>query len=256
MTRPWRSAADDAAREPRPPRLLASLLTTSMRFGASSATVDLWYVDLDVTGEVLEGLRSWLSGDELARSQRLRSALARTRYIAGRAALRGVLAGRLGCSPTAVRFTYGKHGKPRLAGGPGDIDFNLAHSEGEAVVGLASGAAIGVDIEVPRPVHDIESLARLVFSDVERRELELASDPLRAFLNGWTRKEAYLKGLGLGLTVPLGEITVSLSATASLLASGLRNQAASSWRLLNATHPRAVVALAIGPADTVSGSGH
>jgi len=72
-----------------------------------------------------------------------------------------------------------------------------------------------------------------VFSDVERRELKLARDPVSAFLNGWTRKEAYVKALGMGLTAPLREITVSLSDRAALFSAGLRDQSASYWRLLS-----------------------
>jgi len=100
---------------------------------------------------------------------------------------------------------------------------------------------------VTRPVPDVESLARLVFSDAERDELEHAPDPVLAFLNGWTRKEAYVKALGLGLTAPLTEIIVSLSERAALLSAGVRGQSASNWRLLNVPHPRALVAVALGP---------
>ena len=229
-----------------------NLATTSIRLDASSRSLDLWYVGLDVSAESLSCFRHWLSDDELAKAERFRSDLDRARYIVGRATLRGVLADRLGCSPANIRFSYGKNGKPMLEGGRGHIEFNLAHSGGEAVIALASSAAIGVDIELVRPIADIESLARLVFSDVERRELELAPNPLSAFLNGWTRKEAYVKALGLGLTAPLTEITVSLSSGAALLSTGLGDQTVSNWRLLNVPHPRAVVALALGPRlDTI-----
>jgi len=134
-----------------------------------------------------------------------------------------------------------------LDGARGHLEFNLAHCGGDAVIALTDCAAIGVDIELLQPVPDVESLARLVFSDVERRELELAPDPVSAFLNGWTRKEAYVKALGLGLTAPLTEIIVSLSERAALLSTGLPGQSASNWRLLNVPHPRAVVAVALGP---------
>jgi len=134
-----------------------------------------------------------------------------------------------------------------LEGGRGHVEFNLAHSGGDAVIVLADGASVGVDIELHRPISDVESLARLVFSDVERRELKLAPDLVSAFLNGWTRKEAYVKALGMGLTAPLREITVSLSDRAALFSTGLRDQSASYWRLLSVPHPRAVVALALGP---------
>src|ERR1700746_417432 len=134
-----------------------------------------------------------------------------------------------------------------LKGGRGHVGFNIAHSGGDAVIALADRAAVGVDIELHRPISDVESLARLVFSDVERRELEFAPDPVSAFLNGWTRKEAYVKALGLGLTAPLGKITVSLASRAAPLSTGLRDHPASNWCLLNVPHPRAVVALALSP---------
>lgn len=224
-----------------------NLAMTSVRFGASYASLDLWCVDLDVTADALSCLRQWLSDDELVRAQRFHSDLNRARYIVGRATLRCVLAERLGCSPAAIRLSYGANGKPMLEGGRGHVEFNLAHSGGDAVIALADHVAVGVDIELLRPIADVGSLAHLVFSDVERRELELAPDPVSAFLNGWTRKEAYVKALGLGLAAPLNEITVSLSARAALLSTGLRDQSASNWRLLNVPHPRAVVALALGP---------
>jgi 4'-phosphopantetheinyl transferase len=214
----------------------------------SCTSVGLWYVDLDVSAGALSRFRRWLSKDELAKAERFRSDLSRARYIAGRAALRHVLADRLGCSPAEVRIAYGTDGKPMLEGGRGDVDFSLAHSEGEGVIALAGGAAVGVDIELIRPLADVEAMAQLVFSDVECRELDRASDPVSAFLNGWTRKEAYVKALGLGLTAPLTEITVSLSGRAELFSTGLRDQSVSDWRLFNVPHPRAVVAMALGPA--------
>ncbi len=223
------------------------LAMTSIRVGASYTSLDLWYVDLDVGADASSYFTHWLSDDELAKAKRFRSDLHRARYIVGRAALRRVLADRLGCSPPAIRFSYGRNGKPTVEGARGHVEFNLAHSGGDAVIALAGDAAIGVDIELLRPIHDVESLARLVFSDVERRELEFASDPVSAFLNGWTRKEAYVKALGLGLTAPLTEITVSLSGRAALFSTGLKEQSVSNWRLLNVPHPRALVAVALGP---------
>src|SRR5213082_489871 len=188
-----------------------NLARTTLRVGTSCASLDLWYVDLDVTADAPDCFRHWLSDDELGRAEHFHSALDRSRYLVGRIALRRVLADRLGCSPAAVRLSYGRNGKPMLESARGHLVFNLAHCGGDAVIALTACAAIGVDIELLQPVPDVESLARLVFSDVERRELALAPDPVSAFLNGWTRKEAYVKALGLGLTAPLMEITVSRS---------------------------------------------
>lgn len=224
-----------------------NLAPTNIPVGASSTCLDLWYVDLDVTADALSCFRDWLSDDEIARADRFHSDIHRARYIVGRAALRCALADRLSCSPVAVRFSYGTNGKPMLEGGQGHVEFNLAHCGGDAVIALAGGAVVGVDVELLQPIADVESLARLVFSDDERRELDLAPDPVLAFLNGWTRKEAYVKALGLGLTAPLSEITVSLSSGPKLISTGLQDQSVSNWRLLSVPHPRAVVALALGP---------
>ncbi len=172
---------------------------------------------------------------------------ARARYIVGRATLRRVLADRLGCSPAAIRLSFGRNGKPMLEGGRGHVEFNLAQRRRSGHRTRRWCCRRSGHRELHRPISDVESLARLVFSDVERRELKLARDPVSAFLNGWTRKEAYVKALGMGLTARLREITVSLSDRAALFATGLRDQSASYWRLLSVPHPRAVVARALGP---------
>src|SRR2546429_7897460 len=110
----------------------ANLATTTLRVGMSYASLDLWYVDLDVRADARGSFRHWLSDDELGRAERFHSDLDRARYVVGRIALRRVLADRLGCPPAAVRLAYGRNGKPMLAGGRGHLEFNLAHCGGGA----------------------------------------------------------------------------------------------------------------------------
>ena len=129
-----------------------NIAPTGIRFDASHTSLDLWYVGLDVTADI-SSFRHWLSDGELVRAERFHFGLHRARYIVGRAALRFVLANRLGCSPAAVRFSYGRNGKPMLESGQGNIEFNLAHSGGDAVIAVAGGVAIGVDIELLRPMR-------------------------------------------------------------------------------------------------------
>src|SRR5947199_4546153 len=179
-----------------------NLATTTIRVGTSYAPLDLWYVDLDTRAGARGSFRHWLSDDGLGRAERFHSDLDRSRYVVGRLALRRVLADRLGCSPAAVRFSYGKNGKPMLEGARGHLEFNLAHCGGDAVIALTECAAVGVDIELLRPVPDVESLARLVVSDAEPRELELARHPVSAVLNGSTSKQAYLQAPGLWPMAP------------------------------------------------------
>src|SRR5262245_3630181 len=166
-----------------------SLPPPSIRAGRSDMSLEVWYVDLDANADAFSGFALWLSDDEIVRAERFPSDLSRIRYVVGRAALRQVLADRLGCSPTAIRFDYGAHGKPMIEGSQGQVEFNVAHSGGDAVIAVAGRGAVGVDIERFRPIADVGSLAHLVFSELELRELELAPDPMSAFLNGWTRKE-------------------------------------------------------------------
>src|SRR5205823_12620460 len=123
-----------------------NLATTTIRVGTSYASLDLWYVDLDVGADAPGCCRHWLSDDELGRAERFHSDLDRSRYVVGRIALRRVLADRLGCSPAAVRFSYGTNGKPMLEGARGHLEFNLAHCGGDAVIALTECAAVGVDI--------------------------------------------------------------------------------------------------------------
>src|SRR5437763_15267916 len=129
-----------------------NLATTTIRVGTSYAPLDLWYVDLDVRDGARGSFRHWLSDDELGRAERFHSDLDRSRYVVGRLALRRVLADRLGCSPAAVRFSYGKNGKPMLEGARGHLEFNLAPSGGGAVTALTDCAPARVDSPLPPPV--------------------------------------------------------------------------------------------------------
>jgi 4'-phosphopantetheinyl transferase len=121
-------------------------------------------------------------------------------------------------------------GKPFLTGGP---EFNLSHSGDLLLLGVAASGRLGVDIEVVRPMEDIEDLAARHFSEDEVRAL-LSYPPqerLRAFFRGWTRKEAFIKGLGRGLSVALDSFSVSLAPDTrqALHRSDLSEEDAGDW---------------------------
>src|SRR5262249_44099313 len=112
----------------------------------------------------------------------------------------------LGAAPGALQFRYGEHGKPELIDAP-PLHFNVAHSECHGLFAVAADAvgAIGIDIEVLRDVADADAIAERFYSAADRAALAAlpAADRSAAFLRCWTRKEAYVKGLGLGLAQPL-----------------------------------------------------
>jgi 4'-phosphopantetheinyl transferase len=158
---------------------------------------------LDIDAEPLAGL---LCADERHRARRFAFARERRRYIVARARLRQLLGERLGAAPEALQFVYNPHGKPALQRRPGqrDLRFNLSHCGGVAAYAFAEGREVGVDVEREREIEDAEAIAERCFSPAER-------DACRAlgFLYCWTRKEAFVKALGSGLSSPLPELDVS-----------------------------------------------
>lgn len=147
--------------------------------------VEVWSVALD---EAPDGLAALLSAPERARAQRL---AAPDRWVAARAALRLVLAERLGTAPARVAFEEGPHGKPAVAG----LRFNLSHSGATALIAVADEAEVGVDVErTNRRSHAIER----TLTAGERAGLD-GGDRHLQLLRIWCRKEALAKALGRGL---------------------------------------------------------
>ena len=135
----------------------------------------------------------------------------RNRYLVSHCALRTILAGYLGIAPGQIQYQYSRMGKPSLTGSSG-VYFNLAHSHDIALVAVAANEEIGVDVEFIRPIEDIDHLARTCFSPREYMDFSQTtpSASQRAFFNGWTRKEAYIKAVGEGLSYPLDQFDVSI----------------------------------------------
>jgi 4'-phosphopantetheinyl transferase len=148
-----------------------------------------------------------------ARAKRLRLERDQARFVVGRGFLRQILATYLNVAPSQLEFIYEPSGRPVLAGrgGQSRLHFNLSHSGDLVVYAIALGREIGVDIESIWQPIDVEGIARRFFSLTEARSL--GSLPPRerqaAFFTCWTRKEAYLKATGRGLSRPLDEFTVS-----------------------------------------------
>ena len=115
--------------------------------------------------------------------------------------LRRVLALYLGEAPEEIELTEGEHGKPRLAGEPARLSFNLSHSGGLALVAVARDREVGVDVERVKPERDLVALAERALAPEEAGAVREAAEPERArlFYELWTRHEARLKCLGVGL---------------------------------------------------------
>jgi 4'-phosphopantetheinyl transferase len=184
---------------------------------AAPDEVHVWRVDLNQPPGVVLTLRQSLAPDELARAKRFVLDKDRRRFIAGRAALRNILSRYLNTEPTLVRFVYNQRGKPQLAPelryacSDSELCFNLSHSGELALVAVVLGRQVGIDVERLDPTVDRELLARGSFTPREQARLAALPKPLQlsAFFAGWTRKEAFLKACGRGLSIPLDQVEVS-----------------------------------------------
>lgn len=180
------------------------------------SAAEVWIVDLAQSEARLTRCAASLSQQERDRADRFLRPADRARYTASHAALRLILARAVGLDPREIAFTVGAAGKPELDGpARGLRTFNLSHSGACALIGLAHGAAIGVDVEAIRPLPDALRIARSHFS---RDETEaLAASPREAveaaFFGLWTRKEAVVKALGAGLFLPLDRFSVTVPPT-------------------------------------------
>lgn len=178
--------------------------------------VQLWRVDLGAVGPEEPRWQQVLSEDERARAARFHFSRDRQGYVSSRALLRIILAAYLGAEPKKLSFRYSDKEKPALAGAHAarEIEFNISHSGTVALLAFTRGREVGVDVELIRHDFDVEGIAHRFFSEHERKELMAFALEERhaAFFRCWTRKEAYVKATGAGLSLPLTHFDVSLGA--------------------------------------------
>ncbi|OQX65346.1 MAG: hypothetical protein B5M55_04175 [Desulfococcus sp. 4484_242] len=177
--------------------------------------VDVWCVSLDMEPSVLSGFHPMLSEDERRKASRFRFKNMKARYVAARGVLRSIIAAYLDARPGDLAFQYGRYGKPALAGAFSDaeITFNMSHSHGMALYAVSFGNAVGVDIEKIRSGMSFHRIAKRFLSPRESEILQrLPPDQVKnAFFTCWTRKEAYIKARGEGLSSLLSRFSVSLA---------------------------------------------
>jgi len=194
-----------------PPRLEFSQTQPleAIRAGFEAGTVQMVFLTLsDLPAAVPEGI---LTEEEAARARRLVAAPVRRGFMAGRWLLRSMLAALVGGEPRSLELQAGKHGKLFLVGHERlAVSFNLSHSGDLVAVALVRARRIGVDIEAERPLTDTALLARRILGPRERASFDALPEIVRgvALLAAWTRKEAVLKAIGMGISGGLASIEV------------------------------------------------
>lgn len=180
-------------------------------FRLHSTEIHLWRLHLEVPEPDVARLATLLSADERERASRFHFARDRRHFIAARAGMRQILAGYAGEPPERLAFTYSPFGKPALVAEAAPLRFNLSHSGGYALLGVTTACEIGVDLERMRPLDDLLAIAGRFFArrEFERLQALPAHQHSQAFFRCWTRKEAYIKAIGEGLSCPLDRFAVT-----------------------------------------------
>ena len=178
-----------------------------------SNQVHVWRVSLDLSELHRECLLGILSAAEVARSGRFYFEKDQNRFIAARGVLRQILGHYLGKKPQQLRFEYTAHGKPLLATDSGSdaLCFNLSHSGAYALYAISPGRDIGIDIERIRSDVAVDQIVRSFFAPGEISSLEQVQEEKRneLFFQYWTRKEAFIKAIGEGVSFPMEQCDVS-----------------------------------------------
>ena len=174
------------------------------------ADIQIWTIHVEEHATNIDRWRTSLTADERKKADRYAFDKDRNAFTLGRGLLRRLVGERIACLPQDVPIQYNGYGKPSVkCEGP---HFNVSHSGGLVVVAICDQYEIGVDIELCRKVEHLEELAQRFFSEEETEKLHSAyAQPIDGFFECWTRKEAYIKGRGLGLSIELDTFDVPLS---------------------------------------------
>jgi 4'-phosphopantetheinyl transferase len=178
--------------------------------------IQVWHARTQRDGADLNHLRGWLAADEIRRAERFRFAQDRAQFITSRGVLRILLGAYMCASPRDIQLEYSANGKPALASDFGDgprVNFNVAHSGEWVVLAFYRGRRVGIDIEKIRHDFDTGEIAERFFSVAERECLRKLPMEQRceAFFRCWTRKEAFVKATGDGLSLPLSQFDVAFA---------------------------------------------
>ncbi|HYO62505.1 MAG TPA: 4'-phosphopantetheinyl transferase superfamily protein [Pyrinomonadaceae bacterium] len=176
--------------------------------------VHVWRAPLDAREADATAWRELLAPEERARADRFHFPKDRLHFTVARGLLRRLVGLYTGLAPALLRFTYNDYGKPSLdMGAADDLRFNVSHSKGLALYAFARGREVGVDVEFLKAEFGGEGIAARFFSPAEVAALRALpeADQTRAFFDCWTRKEAYIKAQGQGLSLPLDGFDVSLA---------------------------------------------
>lgn len=203
--------------------------------------VHIWKVPLDIDYNCLAELSTILSRDEIERAQKFRFEIHAKRFIACRGRLRIILGHYLEKLPHHLQFGYCRYGKPYLHDELHDLklQFNVSHSQDMALFAISCASRVGVDVEQIRDIPNMLNIARGVLTDREYSSVNshLGRKRIEHFFQLWTRKEAYVKAVGCGLTYEMNKIDVLIEDNTTYQTALTENEInhTTSWMLYDLT---------------------
>jgi 4'-phosphopantetheinyl transferase len=214
------------------------------------AVTHLWTIPLDLPVSDQVALQAFLSDEERAHAARFRFDEHRRRFIVRRGALRSIVAQYLALRPHEIEFRSGRFGKPWLPQASGELSFSASHSRELAIVAFASEGRLGSDIEWVQELPDRDDIARRFFTTGEQTDIENQADGERtpSFFRCWTRKEAFIKALGMGLQYPLDRFDVPVGRLvddATVHVHDRAARAAGDWTVSDFEVPQGYVAATV-----------
>jgi 4'-phosphopantetheinyl transferase len=177
--------------------------------------VHVWRASLTQDPATVSELSAPLAPDERRRAEKYYRPVDRDHFIVARGILRKIISLYLPISPGALQFTYNEYGRPEIAGHQNDrnLNFNLSHSKDLVLYAFRLGGGLGIDIEYMRDDFATLDIAEHFFAkgEVEALRSLPVDQRVKGFFNCWSRKESYIKALGMGVSFPLDRFTVSLA---------------------------------------------
>jgi 4'-phosphopantetheinyl transferase len=211
---------------------------------SSSSHVDLWLFSITPDSKHSSAFFSSLCQSEQDKANKFHFAVDREKYIISHGIMRRLLSSYLGCNPTDISYKVNAYGKPTLASSNPSIHFNLTHSHDLGALAIST-CPIGVDIEKIAPLEDYVSLTKHFLAPEERQSFQQlpSQEQQLAFYRAWTRKEAYIKGIGMGLSYPIDQVLISFQEDAEILEDRANPNNEREWDLLSFEHENYIGAL-------------
>ena len=212
--------------------------------------IDIWVIDIMAINDNMAFFYTLLSNDERIKANRFKFDKDKKISIVSRGSLRYLIGQYLNLNPTAITFTYGTYGKPQMDGLTA-LKFNVSHSKRFIVVGFAYGMDLGVDIEYINNTFNVMDIVDNYFSKAEIKAIAKLAQPherTNAFYRGWSRKEAFIKAKGLGLSLDLHSFSITMDGdeTAELYETHWNGYEKQDWHILPFyVHPDYKAAVAV-----------